>query len=89
MRVLLREGYSRSSYSHALFSPSLIVMVWKGYETTQYAIEVGERTLSRAWEPLTWPFKITIPIASFLILLQGVAKFIRDLRTATTKGETK
>jgi TRAP-type mannitol/chloroaromatic compound transport system permease small subunit len=71
------------------FFAFIIVMVWKGYETTQYAIEVGERTLSRAWEPLTWPFKITIPIASFLILLQGVAKFIRDLRTATTKGETK
>lgn len=42
--------------------------------------------LSSAWAPPIYPVKLFIPISAFLILLQGVAKFIRDFATAV-KGE--
>jgi len=33
------------------------------------------------WSPPIYPFKTIIPIASFLLFLQGVAQFVRALRT--------
>jgi len=32
-----------------------------------------------AWDPPLYPFKLIIPISALLVLLSGVAKFIRDL----------
>ena len=34
-----------------------------------------------AWNPAIWPFKLCIPIAAFLLILQGVAKLTRDIIT--------
>jgi TRAP-type mannitol/chloroaromatic compound transport system permease small subunit len=42
-----------------------------------------ERSIS-AWGPPLWPFKLMIPIAAVLILLQGIAKLIRDILTLAT-----
>jgi TRAP-type mannitol/chloroaromatic compound transport system permease small subunit len=36
------------------------------------------------WKPLLWPFYLAIPIGMVLILLAGMAKYIRDLYTAIT-----
>ncbi|MCJ8501233.1 TRAP transporter small permease subunit [Desulfatitalea alkaliphila] len=37
-----------------------------------------------AWGPPLWPFKLMIPTAAVLLLLQGIAKLIRDIITLTT-----
>jgi TRAP-type mannitol/chloroaromatic compound transport system permease small subunit len=37
-----------------------------------------ERTES-AWEPVIWPSRLMLVIGSLLLLLQGLAKFVRDL----------
>jgi TRAP-type mannitol/chloroaromatic compound transport system permease small subunit len=42
-----------------------------------------ERSIS-AWGPPLWPFKLTIPLAALLLLLQGTAKLIRDIHTVVT-----
>ncbi|GAH80376.1 unnamed protein product [marine sediment metagenome] len=46
-----------------------------------------ERSTS-VWHPPLYPLKLTMPIAAFLILLQGLAKFIRDLNAAIMGGKT-
>ena len=33
-----------------------------------------------SFAPPLWPIKMTIPLGALLILLQGLAKFIRDLQ---------
>jgi len=35
-----------------------------------------------AWNPPIYPFKVMVPLAALLYLLQGVARFIRDLNMA-------
>lgn len=57
-----------------------------GFARDAWAFQV---TLSSAWAPPVYPFKTIIPIAAFLLLLQALAKFIRDLYTPITgrKGE--
>ena len=42
------------------------------------AIEVQETTLNE-WGIQYWPVKIAIPLGAFLLLLQGIAKLIRDI----------
>lgn len=37
-----------------------------------------------AWNPPLYPFKLMIPLAALLLLLQGTAKLIRDIRTLAT-----
>jgi len=44
-------------------------------------------TLSSAWAPPVYPVKFVIPVAAFLLLLQGLAKYIRDLYLAVTGKE--
>ena len=56
----------------------IIVLLWQGAEFALYSIAITEHT-SSVWGPVVYPFKTVIPIAAFLILLQGLAKFTRDL----------
>lgn len=44
-------------------------------------------TMSSAWAPPVYPVKFTIPLAALLLLLQGLAKYIRDLHLAITGKE--
>lgn len=57
------------------------LMLWKGWDATWESIRLGERTDS-VWGPVQWPGKMLIFIGAFLVVLQGLAKFIRDLTTA-------
>lgn len=47
------------------------------------AMSYWEHSIS-AWGPPLWPFKLMIPVAAVLILLQGTAKLIRDILTLAT-----
>lgn len=51
------------------------------YYGAEYAWDAVTRQQSSgtAWNPPLYPFKLMIPISAFLLLLSGVAKFIRDL----------
>ena len=42
------------------------------------AIDVQETTLNE-WGIQYWPVKLAIPVGAFLLLLQGIAKLIRDI----------
>lgn len=61
------------------------VLLWKGGDLAWKAFHFMEKTGS-AWNPVTWPSRIAIPIGSFLLLIQGLAKFVRDLVTALGRG---
>ncbi|MBP1706494.1 MAG: Tripartite ATP-independent periplasmic transporter DctQ component [Chloroflexi bacterium] len=57
------------------------VLIWKGWDAAFRAFLLGERTES-AWAPIRWPIRMVIPVGAFLLLLQGIAKFIRDVQKA-------
>jgi len=58
------------------------MLLWLGWDMFLRALLLGEHTRS-SWAPILWPFKMAIPVGAFLILLQGLANFIRDIFTAT------
>ena len=62
----------------------LVLLLYGGLSSTQYALEYGERSHS-AWRPYMAPIKIVACVGIVLMLLQAVAVLLRDV--ATLKGE--
>ncbi len=56
----------------------LLVMLWGGLSSTAYALEYGQRA-SSAWRPPLAPIKIIMTLGIFMMLLQALAFFFRDL----------
>ncbi len=59
------------------------LLVWKSGQHAWFSLSTGETSTS-TWMPLIGPVRALIPIGAFLVLLQGLAKFIRDLVIAVT-----
>lgn len=62
------------------------VLLWLGAEYAWKSVVIRETTGS-PWSPPEYVVKIAIPVGALLILLQGFAKLLRDLRTAVTGGD--
>ena len=57
------------------------LLLWKGIDYAWVSAKGLENTGCPLYLPL-YPFKMFVPIGAFLLVLQGIAKFIRDLITA-------
>ena len=56
----------------------LAILLWGGFDSTQYAIEYGERSYS-AWRPYMWPIKVILCIGIFLMMLQAISELCKDI----------
>lgn len=56
----------------------LAVIIWGGFDSVIYALEVGERSRS-VWRPYLAPVKIVVVIGATMMLLQSVCFLIRDI----------
>ena len=54
------------------------VLLWGGFESTQYALQYGERSYS-SWRPYMWPIKVILCIGISLMILQAVSELIKDI----------
>ncbi|MGB9698055.1 MAG: TRAP transporter small permease subunit [Thermodesulfobacteriota bacterium] len=95
--VLQRGGHVNVEILYGRFSPRqkaiIDLFTWllffyfcgllliKGSEMAWDSFKVRE-TEPTAFAPPIYPIKMTIPIGAFLLLLQGFAKFVRDLQMA-------
>lgn len=61
------------------------VLLYGAIDSTQYAIQYGERSYS-SWRPYMWPIKVITCIGIVLMLLQAVAELFKDI--AKIKGIT-
>lgn len=57
-----------------------VVLLWKGGEMAYESVMMLEKTQT-PWEPYVFHVILAIPIAAILMLLQGMAEFIRNLKT--------
>jgi len=63
----------------------LVVLLYGGISSTEYALEYGQKNYS-AWAPPMAPIKIIMTIGIFLMLLQAIAIFFKDLAAARDKN---
>ncbi len=58
----------------------LSVLLYGGIDSTQYAIQYGERSYS-SWRPYMWPIKVTMCTGIVLMILQAICELIKDIAT--------
>ena len=61
-------------------------LLWWGTSFAIKSVKFLEHSTT-AWGPPIWPLKLMLPLGTFLLFLQGAAKFIRDLSIAITGRE--
>lgn len=62
----------------------LIVLFWGGLSSTQYSITYNQKNYT-AWAPLLWPVKTVMTLGIFMMLLQTIAQFFKDVAEARGK----
>ena len=77
-RLSPRGKATADTITGLVFLYFIIVLLWQGTEFALHSIAIREHSGS-IWGPVVYPFKTVIPVAAFLMLITGLAKFIRDL----------
>jgi len=54
------------------------VLLYGAIDSTTYSLQYNERSPT-AWRPLLWPLKVGMCIGIFLMLLQVISEFIKDI----------
>lgn len=67
-----------------MFLPFVMVFFYTGWGYFWKAFTTGERFVSSPWMPITWPFKLVMPLTGLLLLIQGVSELLKSLHAATT-----
>ena len=69
------------SITFIFFALYLGLLLWATTKYSWHSVLLRE-TSGSAWDPVIYPIKMGLPIGIALLLLQGIAKFIRDLHRA-------
>lgn len=54
------------------------VLVWEGGKMALWSWSIWEHTQS-PWSPPIYPLKTVIPLSALMLLLQGIARYVRDV----------
>lgn len=58
------------------FLPGIVALTWAGWTFAQESIAIRESTFSATPLPV-YPFKFMVPVAGFMLLLQGIVEIVR------------
>lgn len=61
------------------------VLLYGAIDSTSYSFQYNERSPT-AWRPYLWPIKVIMCVAIFLMLLQAISEFFKDI--VKLRGET-
>jgi len=76
------QGLVDSIMYALLFFPGMALFLWISWDFFLESFGLWERSTASAWRPIIWPFKLSIPVAVTLLMLQGVAEFMKSVRRA-------
>lgn len=69
-----------------LFFPGMIYFLAAGWAEAAHSWSILEKSEATAWYPPIYPFKTVIPVAAFLLIIQGVSEFLKSI-WAAIRGE--
>ena len=79
-----RQGIIDTICYLVLFFPPLLALLYVTWDYFLVSFMRGERVVSSPWMPIIYPLKFTMPVTCVLLLLQGVAEFLRSIHAAKT-----
>src|ERR671924_1773875 len=68
----------------AFFFPGLFIFFVVSWNEGWYAYTIGETSEQTPWRPILWPFKLVVPLACLLLLIQGISETIKSVWAART-----
>jgi TRAP-type mannitol/chloroaromatic compound transport system permease small subunit len=66
------------------FFPAIITFLVVSWNEGWYAFQIGETSEQTPWRPILWPFKMVVPLACLLLLIQGVSETIKSVWAVRT-----
>jgi len=69
------------------FFPLIFALLYFSMINVPFSWRVGEKAVESVIRVPIYPLKTVIPVAYFLLLLQGIAEFIRNFYLAATRRE--
>ena len=64
-----------------MFLPFVAVFVFTGWGYFEKAYVNNETFVSSSWRPITWPFRLAMPLAGLLLLIQGLSECLKCIHT--------
>jgi TRAP-type mannitol/chloroaromatic compound transport system permease small subunit len=64
--------------------PAMILFFYFGWQESSHSWSIGETSDASPWRPIVYPFKTVIPLTALLLLVQGVAEFLKSLYAIRT-----
>ena len=80
------QGWVDAACYLLLFFPPLIAFMVVGWDFFLKSWGQGERIVTSPWMPVVYPFKLALPLATLLLLLQGASEFMKSM-WAALKGQ--
>jgi TRAP-type mannitol/chloroaromatic compound transport system permease small subunit len=81
-----RQGWVDTICYLIFFFPPLIAFFVVTWDYFWRSYELNERIMTSPWMPVVYPFKGVMPVATLLLLLQGVSELLKSVYAAM-KGE--
>jgi TRAP-type mannitol/chloroaromatic compound transport system permease small subunit len=78
------RGWIDSIAYIVFFFPSLLLFLAVSWGEGWYAFQINEVSEQTPWRPILWPFKMVVPLACLLLLVQGVSETIKSVYAART-----
>ncbi|GGI18948.1 TRAP transporter small permease subunit [Oxalicibacterium faecigallinarum] len=72
----LQAGLDLALY-FLFFIPGIVALIWAGYDYAAESFAIREHSTLTANGPPLYPFKMVIPVAGVLLIMQGVVEIIR------------
>lgn len=57
----------------------LVFLLWGGWDSLMYSLKYGGERSSSVWRPYLWPIKSIMVFGIFLMLLQAISEFFKDI----------
>lgn len=78
------KGIIDSTAYLVFFFPSIFTFLVVSWNEGWYAFQINELSEQTPWRPILWPFKMVVPLACLLLLIQGVSETIKSVWAART-----
>jgi TRAP-type mannitol/chloroaromatic compound transport system permease small subunit len=76
------KGIIDSTAYLVFFFPAIFTFLIVSWNEGWYAYTIGETSEQTPWRPILWPFKLVVPLACLLLLIQGVSETIKSVYAA-------
>jgi TRAP-type mannitol/chloroaromatic compound transport system permease small subunit len=64
-----------------MFFPFVSVFLFVGWGYFVKAFVTNETFVTSAWQPITWPFKMVMPLTGLLLFIQGISECLKCIHT--------